>query len=220
MAASGLGAAAYILLAIAVGSIRFWQEVKGTREEALDGRAWLSAMGDVALLANLRGGGGDCYQPDPTTPSPARRALHQAVVYGFLLAFISTLLAAFLQDILGQEPPFPLLSAPVITGSIGGMLMVVGCTGLLVLKARSVRAARELISPTMLSMDNAFLAVLGMAALTGMLTLLLRGTGLLAAMLSLHLATLVALYATAPYGKFVHAIYRFGALLKNRAEER
>jgi citrate/tricarballylate utilization protein len=39
------------------------------------------------------------------------------------------------------------------------------------------------------------------------------------AMLSLHLSMLVALYATAHYGKFVHGVYRFGALLRSRLEE-
>ena len=53
-----------------------------------------------------------------------------------------------------------------------------------------------------------------------MLTLVFRNTSAMAAMLTLHLASLVALYATAPYGKFVHGVYRFQALLKNRAEQR
>jgi citrate/tricarballylate utilization protein len=71
----------------------------------------------------------------------------------------------------------------------------------------------------MLSMDNAFIVVLGLAAFTGVLTLALRSTGAMPAMLSLHLSMLVALYATAPYGKFVHGVYRFGALLRSRLEE-
>jgi citrate/tricarballylate utilization protein len=220
LALSGLAASAYILLVLALGSISFWRETHGTWRQALDWRAWIAAGGDAATLANMAGGGDDCYQPDPLKPSPARRWLHQAVLYGFVLAFISTVLAAIFQDFLGQDPPFALLSAPVLTGSIGGVLMVVGCTGLLWLKWRSTRKARELISTSMLTMDNAFIAVLDAAALTGMLTLVLRGTGAMAAMLTLHLATLVALYATAPYGKFVHVVYRFGALLKNRAEQR
>jgi citrate/tricarballylate utilization protein len=39
-------------------------------------------------------------------------------------------------------------------------------------------------------------------------------------MLTLHLAVLVALYLTAPYGKFVHFVYRLGALVLNSAELR
>jgi citrate/tricarballylate utilization protein len=220
LAGSGLAASAYVTLAIVIGSIRFWREARATRAEALDGGAWLAALRDVATLTNLRGGGGDCYQPDPVAPSPARRVLHQAVLYGFALAFVSTALAAFFQDILGWEPPYPLWSAPVVTGALGGLLMLIGCTGLLWLKAQSSLKAPTLISRQMISMDNAFIVVLDMAALTGMLTLALRGTGAMATMLVLHIGSLVALYATAPYGKFVHGVYRFEALLKNRAEQR
>lgn len=220
LASSGLAASAYIVLAVGLGSYRFWRDVHGSRAEALDGGAWVAALRDVAALANLGGGGGDCYQPDPLRPSGARRLLHQATLYGFALAFVSTALAAFAQDILGLDPPYQLWSAPVLTGSIGGLLMVIGCTGLLWLKARSSIRAPNLISRQMVSMDTAFIVVLNLAAITGLLTLLLRGTSAMAAMLTLHLATLVALYATAPYGKFVHSVYRFQALLKNRAEQR
>lgn len=220
LAVSGLAASAYIVLAVGVGSYRFWLDIQGSRAEALDGGAWMAALRDVATLTNLGGGGGNCYQPDPVRPSRARRQLHQAVLYGFVLAFVSTALAAFAQDILGLEPPYQLWSGPVLTGSIGGVLMVIGCTGLLWLKARSSLLAPNLISRSMVSMDTAFIAVLNLAAITGLLTLLLRGTSAMALMLTLHLATLVALYATAPYGKFVHSVYRFQALLKNRADQR
>jgi citrate/tricarballylate utilization protein len=94
--------------------------------------------------------------------------------------------------------------------------MTVGCTGLLYLKARS---SQNLQSESMRQMDVAFLVVLNLASVTGLLTLALRGTGLMGTALVIHLALLVALYATAPYGKFVHFVYRFAALLLYRAEE-
>jgi citrate/tricarballylate utilization protein len=218
LVAGGLVAAAYIILVAALGAVRFWRETGPSMPVPFAPRAWLAAIGDVATLRYLDGGGDDCYQPDPESPSAARRVLHQMVLYGFALAFISTTIAAILQDFFGQEPPFPLLSAPVLTGSLGGVLMVVGCLGLIWLKARSASAAPGLISRRMLSMDNAFIVVLGLAAFTGVLTLAFRTTGAMPAMLSVHLSMLVALYATAPYGKFVHGVYRFGALLRSRLE--
>jgi citrate/tricarballylate utilization protein len=39
-------------------------------------------------------------------------------------------------------------------------------------------------------------------------------------MLAIHLATVFALLFMAPYGKFVHAVYRIGALLRNTQERR
>jgi citrate/tricarballylate utilization protein len=219
LVAGGLAAAAYIVAVSALGAVHFWRETGSTSRPTFTPRAWVSAIGDVATLRYLDGGGDDCYQPDPASPSAARRVCHQMVLYGFALAFVSTTIAAILQDVFGQEPPFPLLSAPVLTGSLGGVLMVAGCLGLMWLKARSVKRAPGLMSKGMLSMDNAFIVVLGLAAFTGVLTLALRSTGAMPAMLSLHLSMLVALYATAPYGKFVHGVYRFGALLRSRLEE-
>jgi citrate/tricarballylate utilization protein len=141
------------------------------------------------------------------------------VLYGFALAFLATVLAAIWQDFFGLLPPFPFWSAPVITGTVGGVLMIIGCIGLMWLKASSLVLSRDLIDDRMVSMDTAFLVVLLLASVTGILTLALRSTGAMGPMLTLHLATLVALYATAPYGKFVHGAYRFIALLKSRVDQ-
>ena len=46
----------------------------------------------------------------------------------------------------------------------------------------------------------------------------LRATPALGPALTLHLGSLVALYVTAPYGKLVHAVYRFAALLRDAGE--
>jgi citrate/tricarballylate utilization protein len=39
-------------------------------------------------------------------------------------------------------------------------------------------------------------------------------------LLVVHLATVLALYASAPYGKFAHFVYRYAALVQNRLESR
>jgi citrate/tricarballylate utilization protein len=116
-----------------------------------------------------------------------------------------------LQDMLGKLPPYPVVSPPVLLGTAGGLATIAGCTGLLVLKPGTVRAS---------SLDAAFLVALDLASVTGMLTLGLRATPALGAALTLHLGSLVALYVTAPYGKFVHAVYRFAAVLRDAGERR
>jgi citrate/tricarballylate utilization protein len=188
----------------------------GSLRALLDPGVWIGAAGDALALRYLGGGGDQCFYPGRDRPSAARRVLHSCVFYGFVLAFASTVSAAILQDLLHQEPPYPLLSVPVVLGVAGGVGMIVGTTGLLWLKGRSDRA---LGAAAMLQMDVAFLVVLDLASITGLLTLALRATPLLGTMLVLHLAVLAALYVTAPYGKFVHWVYRLAAILQHRAEE-
>jgi citrate/tricarballylate utilization protein len=69
-------------------------------------------------------------------------------------------------------------------------------------------------------MDRGFIALLFGTALTGLVLTLMRGTGALALLLCVHLGFVMALFATLPYGKFAHGIYRSAALLKWAIERR
>ena len=62
-------------------------------------------------------------------PSSARRISHPLTFFGFLGAIVSTLLAGFYQHFLHRLPPYPINSAPVVFGIIGGIAMVVGTWG-------------------------------------------------------------------------------------------
>jgi citrate/tricarballylate utilization protein len=48
----------------------------------------------------------------------------------------------------------------------------------------------------------------------------MRDTGALALLLCVHLGFVMALFATLPYGKFAHGVYRSAALLKWTIERR
>jgi citrate/tricarballylate utilization protein len=50
--------------------------------------------------------------------------------------------------------------------------------------------------------------------------LLLRDTAAMGALLALHLGVVFALFITLPYGKFVHGLYRYLALVRYAAERR
>jgi len=49
--------------------------------------------------------------------------------------------------------------------------------------------------------------------------MILREQPYMPALLVVHLALVLALFITLPYGKFVHGIYRAAALMKFRREE-
>ena len=72
----------------------------------------------------------------------------------------------------------------------------------------------------MLSMDIAFLALLFLTSLTGMLLLALRESPAMGTLLVVHLGMVAGLFITAPYGKFAHMVYRYAALVRNSIEQR
>ena len=67
-------------------------------------------------------------------------------------------------------------------------------------------------------MDVAFIVMLFLTSLTGLLLLLLRETSAMGPLLAVHIGVVFALFITMPYGKFVHGIYRFVALVRYARE--
>ena len=99
----------------------------------------------------------------------------------------------------------------MLLGSIGGVGLLVGPAGLLWLKTKSDPRPANV---SRFGMDYAFLASLFLISLTGMLLLALRETVAMGLLLAVHLGFVLAFFVTLPYSKFVHAIYRFAALLR------
>jgi citrate/tricarballylate utilization protein len=191
------------------GGARFWREVETTLGGEGGLRALARAVADALKLKWLQGGGPGCYYPG-TQPSSTRRIYHSFVFYGFLSAIISTTIAATYQEIFHIIPPYSLLSAPVVFGTVGGLAMIIGVTGLIVIKFKSDPAPSNLDAP---KIDYSFLAILGLTSLSGILTLVLRATTVMGLTLTVHLGLVAALFITAPYGKFVHSLYRSLALV-------
>jgi citrate/tricarballylate utilization protein len=198
------------------GGLRFW--IDGNTSAGKDagiGTA-LHALWDSLSLRYLSGGGPGCAYPRQR-PNQLRRIFHTLTVAGFMSDLISTTLAFLYQDFLHHRPPYALLSLPVIFGAAGGVALIVGTSGLIVLKAQSDRAQA---ADNAYSFDYAFLVFLDLAALTGILLLICRSTPAMGVLLILHLAMVAALFVTAPYGKFVHFVYRTFAVLRFQLESR
>ncbi len=207
----------YALWVMVAGALRFARDVGGESADESNWGALFGAIRESLTLRYMRGGtAGGCYYPTERT-SNARLVLHMLVFYGFLSAFVATIVAAILQDIFDQLPPYPLLSVPVVLGSLGGVAIITGATGLLWLKRRSDREPSDAPS---LNLDWLFLLSLDIVSVTGMLLLVLRDTPAMGVLLVIHLATVIALYVSAPYGKFAHFLYRYAALVQNRRESR
>ena len=143
--------------------------------------------------------------------------MHHATFYGFMLCFAATCVATFYHYVLHWRAPYPVLSLPVILGTLGGVSLVIGCIGLLHIKRRSDAA---LSGDRQAGMDVGFVILLLMVSVSGLALLALRETATMGVLLALHLATVMALFLTLPYGKFVHGVYRFAALVRFHVERR
>jgi citrate/tricarballylate utilization protein len=196
------------------GGAQFWSETRTVLQQPGGFKAFLAAAGAALGLRYLKGGGPGCFYPDER-PSSARRVYHALTFWGLVCDFISTTLAFIYQDFLHLLPPYALGSAPVIFGAVGGVALILGTGGLLYFKLRSDPDPAGAGAP---GMDYIFLVTLGLVALTGMFTLVYRETSAMGSLLVLHLGFIAALFLTAPYGKFVHAVYRTLAVMRYEME--
>ena len=200
--------------ALAVGAVRFWRSTGGSLSELLDLRSFFKATKDAFGLEYLKGSGEGCTYPTASF-SHARRFFHHALVWGVLLDLASTTAAAIYHNFLHQDAPYAYLSPPVGLGTAGGVLIIIGVAGLFWLKRRAdpLPAYRQ-----MLAQDVAFLWLLLITSVSGLLLLALRETAAMGTLLTLHLGIVAALFLTLPYGKFAHVVYRYAALTKSHIE--
>jgi citrate/tricarballylate utilization protein len=195
------------------GPPKLYAKAEGARYG--ESRSPARAARDVLTLKHLHATGEDCVDAEEQR-RPWRRWLHHCTFYGFALCFASTTVAAIYHVVFGWIAPYAYTSVPVVLGTAGGLGLVVGPAGLLVLDLHRDVA---LTHASERSLGFAFLTMLLLTSVTGLLLLVLRGRPYMPALLVVHLAVVLALFITFPYGKFVHGIYRGAALLKFRREE-
>jgi citrate/tricarballylate utilization protein len=171
----------------------------------------------VLKLNYLDGGHGrGCNEADDAF-TPARRVFHHFTFYGFALCFAATCIATLYHYALGLKAPYAWTSLPVLLGTAGGIGLLVGPAGLSWLHAHRHPAHGDAAQRPM---DRAFIALLFLTSLTGLALLLWRESAAMALLLAVHLGVVMALFATLPYGKFAHGVYRAAALLKWAVERR
>lgn len=206
----------FVIVAFLMGFSRFWPDMGEETREFLRAPSFSNAASDALGLTYLDGGGDGCTYPDDR-PSFARRNFHHLTFYGFLLCFAATTVATIYHYVFGWKAPYPFYSLPVILGTLGGIGLLIGPVGLLWLK---FQRDPELGDRSQRGMDDGFLVLLFLTSLTGLLLLGLRETRAMGTLLAIHLGAVLALFLTLPYGKFVHALYRFAALVRFHIERR
>ena len=196
------------------GTVRGWSETDGKPDRKISGKALAEAIGAALGLRYLKGGGPGCTYPEQR-PSSSRRVYHSFVFWGFLSDFVSTTLAFIYQDLLHELPPYPAHQRP---GDLRRCRRSDVDRRNRRVDHAQIQSDRAPANARAYGMDYTFLITLGLTALSGMLLLIFRSTSAMGSLLVLHLGVIAALFATAPYGKFVHAIYRSMALVRYYVE--
>jgi citrate/tricarballylate utilization protein len=204
----------FAALALGIGTWRFW---RGQSAGAVPAAAAVEALRDALTLRYLDGGHGQGCNEANDAFTLRRRRFHHLTAGGFLLCFAATGVATLMHYGLGLPAPYPWTSPPKLLGIAGGVLLLVGATGLLHLNLRRHPQQQDVAQRPM---DRAFIALLLLVAASGLLLMLLRASAAMPLLLCLHLGSVMALFATLPYGKFAHAVYRGAALLKWAVERR
>ena len=216
----------FALLAMTLGASRFWREVGASHSPQPspargEGVSALAEAAASALTLKYLDGNNNSAEAEGCTngddaPTQWRRRFHHATFYGFMLCFASTSVATLYHYLLGLHAPYALTSLPVVLGTLGGSLMVIGTTGLFALQAKRHKA----LGTTAKAMDKGFIALLFLVSLTGLVLLAWRESASMPLLLAVHLGVVMALFLTLPYGKMAHGVYRSAALLKFAIERR
>ncbi len=209
----------FAALALGLGVRRFWRDVSPVQASAPVPAAGAlgQAARDALLLTNLGGGQGQGCNNEDDAWTLWRKRFHHATFYGFMLCFAATCVATLYHYTLGWHAPYALTSLPVLLGTAGGAGLLVGPAGLFWLHLRRHPLQGDAAQKPM---DLAFIALLFFTSLTGLALLFWRDSAAMSLLLAVHLGVVMALFATLPYGKFAHGVYRCAALLKNAIEQR
>ena len=204
----------FVVVALGSGFRNFWRDTAPAGN--IDGASLWQAVKDAGSLRYLDGGGVGCHNEDER-PSDTRRLHHHLAFWGFMLCFAATSTATVFHYVFGMPAPYAWYELPKLLGTAGGIALVVGAAGLL--RAKFTRDP-AMVDRDRFGMDAAFVAMLLLTGLSGLLLMVLRETAAMGILLSIHLGSVLALFLTMPYGKFVHGLYRFGALARYAWERR
>jgi citrate/tricarballylate utilization protein len=206
----------FSVVALTMGAVRFWRDSDKTYPVSKRHYDVWTAIKDAAMLRYLDGGDAGCMNENEQ-PDDRRRLYHHLTFYGFMLCFASTSVATVYHYGLNLHAPYTVTQLPKLLGIAGGLGLIIGPIGLL---SQKMRRDPALLAPSSSQMDVAFILMLWLTAATGFALYFLRQTPAMGITLALHLGVVFALFITMPYGKFVHGIYRFLALVRSAQERR
>ncbi|MFH1810477.1 MAG: quinone-interacting membrane-bound oxidoreductase complex subunit QmoC [Pseudomonadota bacterium] len=195
----------FAALAALIGGMRYWsflgqqQKRQGSFVSNL-----IPALVDIATHKRF----GQCVQEKP------RKLGHLALFYGFVGAAVTSGFIIVYMYIEGKPLPVPILHPYKLLGNLSAIALVIG--GVWLMYRRWFLPSERGKST---AFDNFFMGVVLLLIATGILTEVARFSlppMAAIALYILHLGTVVTLFATFPYSKFAHMLYRILAMVHER----
>lgn len=197
--------AGLVTLAIFPSGLRFWNLLGSSGRRS---GSFVPNLVPVLIEISTHKRFGSC------DAAASRRWGHFALLWGFVGAAVTSGLLLLAIYVLKSEMPLPLLHPFKVLGNLSAVLLVVG--GAILLYNRLIGGNRTGSST---AFDNFFLIVVILVIATGVLTevgrFLFQPT-LNAGIYILHLTVVLCLFATFPYSKFAHMVYRMLAMVHER----
>jgi quinone-modifying oxidoreductase subunit QmoC len=208
-----------IFIFAAVGFVRFWKllQTGGHKKTLSFGQALIQTFGEVFSHTKFR----DCGANHP------RAIGHMFLLFGFIGAMITTalvLLFVFIPhylELLGAESLHSFFTVPInlphpvkILGAVSGLALTIG--GVMLIYRRWTN--KDEVGANGYA-DHLFLYVIFLTGVTGMLSWLIRLTGIpmfAYAVYFLHVLCVFVLLWYMPYSKFAHMFYRSLAIIHAR----
>lgn len=194
-----------VTLAIILSGLRFWNLLGSSGQRS---GSFVATLAPVLVEISTHKRFGSC------DAAASRRWGHFTLLWGFVGAAVTSGFIILALYVIKSEMPLPLLHPFKLLGNLSAVLLVVG--GSILLNNRLVGGDRT-GSPT--AFDNFFLFVVLLLIASGVLTEVARflfPPALAVWIYILHLSTVLTLFATFPYSKFAHMVYRTLAMVHER----
>ena len=207
----------FSVLAMVISGAKYWAMLRASSQESAFPLQEAVETAEAVLTMRYLDGGGDGCADKSDAPSQSRRIHHHLVFYGFMLCLASTSVATLYHYVFDLQAPYPFFSVPVLLGTVGGVLMVLGCAGLLATRSKRHPILKRTDQSVM---DVGFVVLLLLIAASGLALLAVRTTAAMPLVHLFHLSTVLAFFLLMPYSKFVHGVYRGLALWWHHREQR
>ena len=189
----------YVIVLWTLEANSYWNSINsGKDNKKITPHSIVSALYDTFSHKYFKGGGAGCSYPQDNS-GKFRLIFHPMVFFGFIIDLIAISFYGHLDIYL------------IIVYMAGSLLMSIGAISLLLAKLYS---NRELANKQLLYMDYPFTTIMFLTGITGFIFPIISGYDIFSLIFMFHLCFIATIFLIAPFGKFIHPVYRFLSILK------